>query len=480
MTEAAMKRTQALADKAERVFPGLVIDKRRLPASQLQKRGIPAYVGEWMLDMVVPGQGIMTPAELEKVTMFSEKLVKTPRDQHVVRNELHEGKTVKVLTPVQVEVKIKDKRTHRYAKLSLLGIDEAQISSEIIDANEDLLRQGMWGIIELTVLEQGITVLSFRPMQASVDLELYKQARREFSLEEWRQLILISMGYAPEAYSYDEQMLLLARLLPLVQKNTHMMELAPKATGKSYLFENISPRVRLVSGGNISPAVLFVNNASGQWGLLARFATVVLDEVQTLRFEKPEEIVGGLKGYLANGTLTRGGLHETSSDCSLVLLANIMLDDRQNPLAGDDIVGELPAFLQETALLDRFRGIIPGWQIRKLGPDCFANTVGLKADFFGDALIALRGDLSHDQLCAARVRLEGVRQYTRNSQSVQALASGMAKILFPHGEITDDELLRYCVEPAVRLRQLVWNQLYRLDAEYRQYDQELIGTVSSH
>jgi ATP-dependent Lon protease len=322
-------------------------------------------------------------------------------------------------------------------------------------------------------MEDGITILSFRPMQASVDVELFKQARREFTFDEWRRLVLISMGYAPEAYSFDEQTLLLARLLPLVQKNAHMMELAPKATGKSYLFENISPRVRLVSGGNVSPAVLFVNNASGNWGLLARFATVVLDEVQTLKFERPEEIVGGLKGYLANGTLTRGGLHETSSDCSLVLLANIKLDEMQNPIHGDFVVGELPRFLQETALLDRFRGIIPGWEIRKLGPECFANTVGLKADFFGDALLALRNDLHLDQVCRSRVQLEGAKQYTRNTQSVQALASGMAKILFPHGEMTDYELDEYCVGPAVRLRQIVWNQLYELDEEYRQFDSEL-------
>lgn len=112
------------------------------------------------------------------------------------------------------------------------------------------------------------------------------------------------MGYDPEFYSMNQKLLLLSRLLPLVQKNMHMVELAPKGTGKSYVFENISPRVKLVSGGNISPSVLFVNNQSGQWGLLARYSVVVLDEVQTLKFQKPDEIVGGLKGYLANGRLT--------------------------------------------------------------------------------------------------------------------------------------------------------------------------------
>ena len=191
----------------------------------------------------------------------------------------------------------------------------------------------MWGITELIRTQEGLSVASFKPMQASVDLGLWKEARQEFTLEEWRALLILSMGYSQLAFAEEQQGLLLCRLLPLVQKNMHMMELAPKGTGKSYIYENISPHVRLISGGNVSPAVLFVNNATGQSGLLARFSVVVLDKVQTLKFERPEEIVGGLKGYLANGRLTRGGLHEIASDCGLVMLANISLDEQQRPIA---------------------------------------------------------------------------------------------------------------------------------------------------
>jgi hypothetical protein len=234
----------------------------------------------------------------------------------------------------------------------------------------------------------------------------------------------------------------------------------------------------LISGGNVSPAVLFVNNATGQWGLLARFAVVVLDEVQTLKFQKPQEIVGGLKGYLANGKLTRGGLHETSSDSALVLLANIALDEMQRPLR-DPLIEELPEFLRETAFLDRLKGIVPGWKTCKLGSAFFADSVGLKADFFGDALLALRNDLQVDQYCSHRVRLEGERPYKRNEESIRAIASGMMKILFPHGEVSDLDFIKYCLKPAIELRQLVWDQLYVLDAEYRQYeatiDVELLG-----
>jgi len=201
-----------------------------------------------------------------------------------------------------------------------------------------------------------------------------------------------------------------------------------------------------------------------------------LDEVQTLKFEKPEEIVGGLKGYLANGRLTRGGLHETASDCGLVLLANITLDSQQSPVSLL-LVRELPEFLQETAFLDRIRGMIPGWKISKLSPNSFATSIGLKSDFFGNALLALRDDLSHDQFCTRKIQLQSLRPYKRNQDSLVAISSGMMKILFPHGIVSDYEFNHYCVRVARELRQIIWDQMQTLDAEYRQYENEIQYTI---
>jgi ATP-dependent Lon protease len=356
--------------------------------------------------------------------------------------------------------------------MSLLGISDAIVSDGLVQRFPDLLNQGMWGVVEVTNSSDGVALTSFKPMQATVNLQLYKEARAHFTLAEWKAILLTSMGYNPWAFNAEEQTWLLCRLLPLVQKNMHMVELAPKGTGKSYVYENISPRVRLISGGNVSPAVLFVNNMSGQWGILARYAVVVLDEVQTLKFEKPQEVIGGLKGYLANGLLTRGGLHQTASDCGLVLLANIALDAEQRPVV-EPLVKELPEFLQETAFLDRIRALIPGWRIQKLSGNCFARGVGLKSDFFGDALYALRNDLEHDQCAGRRISLVGRAVYKRNEDAVRAISSGLLKILFPHGQVTDAEFEQECVEPARALRQIIWGQLQALDAEYRQYESEI-------
>jgi ATP-dependent Lon protease len=459
--------------KLRQVFGSLVIDKRRLPMSQLHKRGIPAYVGEWVLDTIVPGNGVLTAEEASKVQAWAQRYVPTPDDANMIKHRLMSGELVKVLTVIQVEIELTRRRQDRVANMKLLGIPDAFINDGLIEQYPELLKQGMWGVVELmNPKDGGVVVSSFRPMQASVNLRLYEDARRQFSLHEWRALMLTSMGYNADAFSEDEQLLLLCRLLPLVQKNMHLMELAPKGTGKSYIYENINPRVRLVSGGNVSPAVLFVNNQNGQWGLLARYGVVVLDEVQTLKFEKPQEIVGGLKGFLANGRLTRGGLYEAASDCSLVLLANILLDNQQRPVM-DLLVQELPPFLQETAFLDRIRGIIPGWEIQKLSGNSFAKGTGLKSDFFGDALMALRNELKFDQYAARRIELLGSRVYKRNEDAVRSIASGLMKILFPHGEVSDAEFEHYCIRPAQKLRQLIWNQLQSLDGEYRQYETDI-------
>ncbi|RMG02191.1 MAG: BREX system Lon protease-like protein BrxL, partial [Acidobacteria bacterium] len=130
-------------------------------------------------------------------------------------------------------------------------------------------------------------------------------------------------------------------------------------------------------------------------------------------------------------------------------------------------------FLQETAFIDRLRGIIPGWKIRKLSSESFAQGVGLKSDFFGDALLALREDVSANEYVNRRLSLKGSRLYKRNEDAVRLIASGLMKLQFPHGEITTEEFEIFCVRPAIELRQLVWEQLYILDSEYRQYDERL-------
>lgn len=231
------QQAEDLAQKVQRVFGRLAIDKRRLPMSQLQARGIPAYVGEWLLDSLAPGSGPLSPEEARKVQAWSDKSIPGSGDQKLIKFRLSQGETVKVLTPVQVEINLKGGRNEKLADLRLLGLDGVFIADELMKQHPDLLRQGMWGVTELVHTSSGVAIANFRPMQASVNLKLYKQAREEFTFEEWRDLMLLSMGYNPQPLLEEEKAILLTRLLPLVQKSVHLMELAPKGTGKSYLYE---------------------------------------------------------------------------------------------------------------------------------------------------------------------------------------------------------------------------------------------------
>ncbi|MBX7133057.1 MAG: BREX system Lon protease-like protein BrxL [Fimbriimonadaceae bacterium] len=467
---------EELRTKVRDAFGDLVIDKRRLPASKLTARGIPAYVGEWVLSSIVPGDGPLSIDDGRKVLDWAREKMPTTEEAPVVRLRLSSGQVLRVLTSVEAEVVLhKDKEADTRAVFPLLGIRDAQILQSTMHDYPDLLKQGMWGIATIEG-GPGVYLADFKPMQATIDVELFKAARAKFTTTEWIHLLIDSMGLDATSMTPQQHLYALSRLLPLTQQSMHLMELAPKGTGKSYLYENISPRVRLISSGSVSPAVLFVNNASGQWGLLARFKVVVLDEVQTLKLGHSSEIVGGLKGYLANGKITRGGKYETGSDCSLVLLANIPLNEDLMPL-GDSLVQELPREFHESALLDRFRGIVPGWKLPKLNTKSFSSGLGMKSDFFGEVLCGLRDELSYDQAVTSRVRLSGSAPYHRNQEAVRAIASGYLKLLFPHEVYNRSELEDLCVLPALEYRQNIWNELRARDKEYLKFDELLRADV---
>lgn len=459
-----------LNKKTREVFGNLAMNKQRLPSSGLSKLGVPAYVGEWILEEIVPGEGVLSEKELENLNSFTAQMIPRKNEENVYKNRLLTRETVSILAHLNVEVVISRNKEDRMAKLPVLGFNDCIIPDAIIEENENLLKQGMWGIVDLASAKGGgIQIIGFEPMQASVNLKSFQEKRSQFSADEWRELMLVSCGYNPAAYTVNQQIWILCRLLPLVQKNMHLMELAPKGTGKSFIYENISPRVRLTAG-NVSPAVLFYNNRTGQPGLLARYDVLVLDEIQYIKFEQPENIISNLKTYLANGRITRGGLADIPSDCGMVLLANISLDRDQNPL-NELVIRELPKFMHETAFLDRFRGIIPGWKIPKFHQGCIATGVGLKADFFSDTLTAMRHETQYDEWVKTRITCENMT--IRDDTAIVSNAAGLLKILYPDLRVSRDAFNNFCVLPAVEMRQIVRNQLWQLDEEFHRYDKDL-------
>ncbi len=469
--------------RIQEIFGSLCIDKGRFNSSGLKNAGVPSFVAEWLLDKIIPNDGTLTANDIEKVNAFVRKALPRKGDHHVLNFKLTQGEVLKIIALMQVQVKL-DQSGKRIpeptAHIPVLSSEEYPISRDLVERHQNLLRHGLWGKISLSMQSDGIAeVIDFDPFQCSdIDLEAYAKARSQFTSEQWRDLMFCSMGFNPEhpAYSSTAKTWVLARLLPLVESNYHIIELAPKGTGKSYIFENISNKVALISGGKITPARLFINGKSKEIGLLGRHDVVVLDEVQSLTFENPDEIIGPLKNYLASGRYNRSGFGDISSDCSLVMLANIALDEQLRPRNEHNLISDLPTFFSETAFLDRFAGILPGWEIPKFQQDAIASQIGLKTDFFGEALLSLRLDNRFQSYVNQHTHF-GNLTTIRDQQAIYRSASGFLKILYPHLELTLTDYQRDCLEPAIVLRQIVRQQLYYLDDEFKQYGKEIIADV---
>ncbi|MBC1218531.1 BREX system Lon protease-like protein BrxL [Nostoc sp. UCD121] len=415
----------------------------------------------------------------QALNSFIKKAFPRKDDRNEIIFDLTQGEIRKLIALMQVRIKLEQRGKvipEPLAQIPVLNLTECSIATDIVERYKILLRQGIWGKITLAMLPDGkVEVMDFEPFQCSqVDLQGYAECRAKFNTQQWRDLIFCSMGFNPQHPSYQQEAKtwILARLLPLVEANYHVIELAPKGTGKSFFFENISSKVTLISGGKVTPAQLFINGRTKEVGLLGRHEVVVLDEVQSLTFDNPEEVIGPLKNYLASGRYNRSGFADISSDCGLVMLANIELDDQLEPRNEDNLIANLPKFFAETALLNRLSGIIPGWKIPKFQKEMIASQVGLKMDFFGEVLLSLRQD--------NRFRFY-VEQHTkfaknvtiRDQNAILKSASGFLKILYPHLELTLMDYERDCLEPACQLRQAIRNSLYYLDDEFRQFGREI-------
>lgn len=430
---------------------------------------IPAFVGEWIIARNIP-DGILNDAARQRVRSFLDRHLPSKDQKEHLKYRLREGETLTLLDQYSVTV---DLRKNEY-RLSIPCLDEhrAGVARHVVDAYPLLLGSGIWGVGKIEYAppsdlrtEGSLWLEDFKPMQTSIlDIDLFCEGRQAFELHEWRDLLVASMGYNPSAYSPDEQLHLLTRLIPLVQNNVNLVELAPKGTGKSFVYLNLSRHVRLISGGKVTAAALFYNNATNQPGLLSGFDVVVFDEAQTLSFDNPNEIIGVLKDYLESGSFARGGKQKINASSGIVMLANIELDANRRP-RDENLFSNLPPFLRETAFIDRLQGILPGWELPRIEQHLIATGVGFKADFFGDVLHALRQRSGYEQLALAYDTISGTKD-VRDRKAILGLATGYLKLLFPHRQVSAIEFREYCLAPAVRLRQRVRDQLATLDREY--------------
>lgn len=458
--------------KAKDYFGEIVINKGLFRQAGFGGRAIPAYVGEWILSYYMEDLEELDNNIRGEIANFVSMYLPSKGQKEEWKNRLLNQEPVNLLDHYTVSVNLKTGQRH--LNIPFLDMKDAYITEHLVEENELLLSSGVWGVGELFYVppttEKGkgqVWMRDFKPFQiAKVDLEYFVECRQYFTTSEWIDLLISSMGFNPTIFDDQQKMIFLTRMLPLAEARVNLVELAPKGTGKSFVFDHLSRYARVVGGGKLSPAVLFHNNNTHEPGLVTRYDAVVLDEAQSIQGDSTGELIAMLKVYLESGKFSRGKT-EASSEASFIMLGNIMLDEKHNPLNDErGIFREFPNFLQETAFIDRIHGLIQGWHLPRVTQKTPSNYLGFKGDLFAEILHNLRKDIKYSDYVSININLSGCDDL-RDKKAIIRTSTGFLKLIFPNLKLNNEDFIKYCIEPAITLRQKVRDELCKMDKEYK-------------
>ena len=369
-----------------------------------------------------------------------------------------------------------DARTDSYlATLPSLQLKDVRINSELVNTHERMLTGGFYAEINLTydaaIAQEkngrpfGIEGLREIQLSKHDVLDILAEARSQFSTEEWKRFLLRSIGIESENLSERARNAFFLRMVPFVERNYNIVELGPRGTGKSHLFQQVSPYAHLISGGKATVAKMFVNNATGQRGLVCQFDVVCFDEVSGISFDQKDG-VNIMKGYMESGEFSRGK-ESIRADGSIVMVGNFEVDVEHQQRIGH-LFGPMPPEMRDdTAFMDRIHAYLPGWDVPKIGKELLTNNFGLVSDFLSECMSRLRRESRVSVL--HNLVLFGGALSGRDTNAVNLTTSGLIKLLYPdHAEKVPDEDLEWAVRIALEARRRVKEQQKRIGAaEFR-------------
>lgn len=368
-----------------------------------------------------------------------------------------------------------DAKTDSYvATLPSLRLTDVRISPELVNAHERMFTGGFYAEITLSydaVIAQEhkgrpFGVVSLREIQLSKRdvLDTLAKARQNFTSAEWKEFLLRSIGIEPAGLSDRQRNALLLRMVPFVERNYNMVELGPRGTGKSHLFQQVSPYAHLISGGKATVARMFVNNASGQRGLVCQYDVVCFDEVSGVSFDQKDG-VNIMKGYMESGEFSRGK-ESIRADGSIVLVGNFDVDVEHQQRVGH-LFGPMPPEMRDdTAFMDRIHAFLPGWDVPKISKELLTDHFGLVSDFLSECWGQLRNQ-SRVHVLQNKVFFGGALS-GRDTNAVNKTVSGLLKLVCPDESITTAEDVEWAVRIALEARRRVKEQQKRIGAaEFR-------------
>ncbi len=456
-------------NKLKEIFKGKVVNKSHTLNTGVDE--FPRYVLEYLIDNFCSEESFQNDMALV-IKRLKENFVhgaEAEKVRHFIKQNRHHTLIA------NMEARLVETEDKYWASVPAINESFVNIPESIVNQYPMLLSGGMWGTIELTYDETEVhnkkirpfKIMQFTPFQVSIiNQEEYIDKRSRFTTDEWIDVLINSCGLDPDTLTRRQKLLYLCRCIPLVETNVNIIELGPRETGKTYLYRNISYYAHVLSGGKTTPSQLFINLNTGKIGVVGTRDCVVFDEIANTDFTDTKSFVSIMQAYMQDAKFSRGK-KELLAFGSLVFVGNL---DVQGNLPHEKyyhLFEPLPDFLQVTAFLDRIHGYLPGWEIPKLTPLSYARDYGFITDYFCEILHELR---RADPISAVRSRFElidtagtmrGVSG--RDQRAVMKLASGIMKLIYPDGRITDEELGEL-LTIACELRQRVREQLHLIAA----------------
>lgn len=455
-------------------FPDASILKNSLSSSLFSGRNLPSFVKDYLIRRFSDAEGHIDADRLRQY--FDTKM---PDSYSLIKSKLLAGERVNITTRFIIKTDIAQGKT-------LFTIPDAQIdgnayvSKALMEEHKETLVDGeIWGNITMEFVEPKgrtrgyISMVEFRPFQPyRVSLDYYRKVRENFDTEEWIDFLVTAMEYnSDKCGDISQKLELVSRLLVLLEPGLNVIELGPKGTGKSYMFNNFSKNAWVISGGKISRAKMFYNKNTKQYGLMKNYDAVAIDEISTFGFIDNDEMQSIFKSYLEAGTATVDNV-KFLSDCSLSLMGNLPLNAERQPMS-PEYYKVLPVMFHESATLDRFHGFIEGWKLPRLEAGSILSDWTLDVEYLSSVFHLLRTCSEYEDIFNSLISYDSSCDL-RDLKAVRRLTSAYHKLLFPHvvsKESIDDDFRdsynKYCLLPAIRQRGIIRKQCHYIDKEFK-------------
>lgn len=461
-----------LDNKAFAVLDGFLV-RKDLVRRFSRQFPVPTYVMEFLLgrycssadqDEIDEGLDIVQ-------RLLKERTIKSGEEE-LFKARAREDGQVKVIDRITAKL---DAKTDAYiAEIPGLCLNDVRMDDELVRANERILTGGFYAEITLSydpaiALEskgRPFGVEAIRAIQLSKRdvLDALAKARQSFTTEEWKHFLLRSVGLEPEKMDERQVNAFLLRMVPFVERNYNLVEIGPRGTGKSHLFQQVSPYARLVSGGKATVAQMFVNNANGRKGLVCNYDVVCFDEISGISFDQKDG-VNIMKGYMESGEFSRGR-DSIRADGSIVMVGNFDVDVEQQQRMGH-LFGPMPPEMRnDTAFMDRIHAYLPGWDVPKIDASLTTSHFGLVSDVLSECWSQLR---KQSRISAFQNRIAfGGALSGRDTNAVNKTMSGLLKLLYPGSDTIPDADIEWAARVALEARRRVKEQQKRIGAmEYR-------------